>query len=345
MIEKFRWFLCLNLLVLSFAPAFAQVTESAPAPIKTSDKDKDLGWHFYYTDPVPEKKPKEALPLPSAPAAPKGPPPMSVEWIKTNYPIIQQRAINSPTPQNLRAELFAQRVMLDKAEVYTRTREIVQSTDPNLQEGVRMPLYGGAATALAMQSKKTRDEAFDELSEKVGLIVFYDHACSFCRQSVTLVNYLSRAMPKLKIRVMARNTADPQKVPNLFDTIKVYSDEKYNMSERYKVTHWPTILMISDLPQIYMVSQGVVAYEELTRRILNISFQEGLLGEEWFEKVYRQQNGLINTAMYEGLEPGMEEDPVALINAVVDMIENSDGTLYQNIVESEKQKLGTQEHQ
>jgi hypothetical protein len=67
------------------------------------------------------------------------------------------------------------------------------------------------------------------------------------------------------------------------------------------------------------------------------------LGEEWFERVYRQQNGLINTAMYEGLEPGMEEDPVALINAVVDMIENSDGSLYKNIVDSEKRKLRTQE--
>lgn len=343
MIEKLRWFFCLNLLVLSLAPAIAQVTESAP--IKTSDKDKDLGWHFYYTDPVPEKKKKVEIPPPSPMPSPKGPPPMSVEWIKTNYPIIQQRAIDSPTPQNLRAELFAQRVMLDKAEVYTRTREIVQSTDPNLQEGVRMPLYGGAATALAMQSKKTRDEAFDELSTKVGLIVFYDHACAFCRQSVTLLNYLSRVMPKLEIRVMARNTVKPEVVPNLFETIKVYSDEEHNMSERYEVTHWPTILMISDLPQIYMVSQGVVAYEELTRRILNISFQEGLLGEEWFERVYRQQNGLINTAMYEGLEPGMEDDPVALINAVVDMIENSDGSLYENIVESEKQKLRTQEGQ
>jgi conjugal transfer pilus assembly protein TraF len=341
MIEKLRWFFCVNLLVLSLAPAFAQVTESAP--IKTSDKDDDLGWHFYYTDPEPKKKEKEKIPPPSPSSSPKGPPPMSVEWIKTNYPIIQQRAIDSPTPQNLRAELFAQRVMLDKAEVYTRTRSIVQSTDPNLQEGVRMPLYGGAATALAMQNKQTREEAFDELSDKVGLIVFYDHACLFCRQSITMINYLSRAMPNLEIRVMARNTPVPETVPNLFDTIKVYSDEKFKMSERYEVGHWPTVLMISDLPQIYLVSEGVVSYEELTRRMLNISFQEGLLGEEWFERVYRQQNGLINTAMYEGLEPGMEEDPVALINAVVDMIENSDGSLYKNIVDSEKRKLRTQE--
>lgn len=341
MIQILRWFFCLNLMVLLFVPAFAQVTESAP--IKTSDKDEDLGWHFYYTDPEPEIQEEQQTPPPSAASPSKGPPPMSVEWIKTNYPIIQQRAIDSPTPQNLRAELFAQRVMLDKAEVYTRTRSIVQSTDPNLQEGVRMPLYGGAATALAMQNKQTREEAFDELSDKVGLIVFYDHACLFCRQSITMINYLSRAMPNLEIRVMARNTASPEVVPNLFDTIKVYSDEKYKMSERYKVGHWPTVLMISDLPQIYLVSEGVVSYEELTRRMLNISFQEGLLGEEWFERVYRQQNGLINTAMYEGLEPGMEDDPVALINAVVDMIENSDGSLYKNIVDSEKQKLRTQE--
>lgn len=341
MIQILRWFFCLNLMVLLFVPAFAQVTESAP--IKTSDKDEDLGWHFYYTDPEPEIQEEQQTPSPSAASSSKGPPPMSVEWIKTNYPIIQQRAIDSPTPQNLRAELFAQRVMLDKAEVYTRTRSIVQSTDPNLQEGVRMPLYGGAATALAMQNKQTREEAFDELSDKVGLIVFYDHACLFCRQSITMINYLSRAMPNLEIRVMARNTASPEVVPNLFDTIKVYSDEKYKMSERYKVGHWPTVLMISDLPQIYLVSEGVVSYEELTRRMLNISFQEGLLGEEWFERVYRQQNGLINTAMYEGLEPGMEDDPVALINAVVDMIENSDGSLYKNIVDSEKQKLRTQE--
>lgn len=310
-------------------------------PVKAAGED-DLGWNFYFPDDSQIEEIEEELPLPpTSPANAQSTepklPPMSVAWFKENYPVIRDRAINNPTKENIAAELFAQKVMLDKSELYARTRQFVQSTDPYLQEGTRMPMWGAASTAMLTEKSGLKKEALAEVFQKAGMIVFYDDACGYCRKIIPIVNALDNIYEGLDMRVMSRNTAKPDLVPGLNDSIPVYPDEFFKLSENLPIPiqHWPAFVLTIPPNDAYIVAQGAVPQSELFNRVLNIAFEQRILGKDWFEKIHKNQMGLISKEQIAHLPEGMEDDPVALINAVVDMIKHSDSSIYDDIIGNE----------
>lgn len=308
-------------------------------PVRAAGEE-DLGWNFYFPDivDVDEKvEPEQILPqVASAPSKPKSMP-MSVEWFREHYPTIRDRAINNPTRDNLAAELFAQKVMFDKSEVYSRKRNFVQSTDPYLQEGNRLPMFGTAATAMLSESNELKSEAISEVFEKTGLLVFYDHECVYCRKMVAIINSIDSKYPHLDMRVMARNAPKPDVIPGLKPNIRVYPDEFFRLSENLPepIQHWPAFILSVPPSDYYIIAQGAVPRTELFNRILNVAFEKQVLGKNWYDKIYKNQRGLIGTSQYAALSTDLEGDPVKLINAVVEMIKTSDGSLYDEMFDNQ----------
>jgi len=287
----------------------------------------DLGWFFYYPDELKEKETEEKVtPTPPAPAAPsKSKPvaPMSVEWFAKNYEVIRNRAVDNPSPTNLRAELYAQRVMMDKSEVFTRKRLQVQQSDPNLQEGDRLPLFGATSLAMMYHQKDLKDQALKEMYSSSGLMVFYDENCKYCRQSITLINHLSMRFKGLDIRVYAKNTAKPDVVQGLLPTIKVYPDDLLKISDDLGITNWPSYVLVTPDESFSLISKGLVSQQTLDDRVLIAGFEHGILGKEWYDKIHHTQIGLLASDSYDNLPENMEEDPVLLINTVIDMMNKS----------------------
>ena len=301
---------------------------------------EDLGWLFYWGDDEKPEPEEEPVPAPSAPAesAQKPPKPMSVEWFAKNYQVIRDRAVNNPTRENLRAELYAQKVMMDKSEVYARKRQYMQKSDPLLQEGDRLPLFGATSLAMIQNQDILKEKALGELYNESGLMVFYDENCQFCRQSITVVNYLHRKFPKLDIRVYARNTAQPDVVQGLLQDIKVYPDDLINVSERLEITNWPSYVLVTPDNTFSLISKGMINLDTLKDRTLIAGFEHGILGKEWYEKIHHTQMGLIASNEYSDLPSGMEEDPVLLINSVIDMInDSSNKSFYEDFYPENKQ--------
>lgn len=307
-------------------------------PVRAAGED-DLGWNFYFPDEM--KKPKEEVmpPTPSqpAPSDAKKIKPMSVEWFSEHYPAIRNRAINDPTPENLAAELFAQKVMLDKSEVYSRKRQFVQSTDPFLQEGTRLPMFGAASTAMVSENLQLKTEALSDVFDSTGMIIFYDHACTYCRKVIPIINYLKSTYPDFDIRIMGRNTPKPDFIPTVREDIPIYPDEVFKMAENLPIPiqHWPAFLLTQPPNNAYIVAQGAVSRTELFNRILNVSFEQKILGKDWYEKINKNQAGLIASSMYASLEDGIEDDPTALIDAVIKMIKQSDSSFYDELIGTE----------
>jgi conjugal transfer pilus assembly protein TraF len=83
--------------------------------------------------------------LAPTPPKPQGPPALSVEWIKENLEKYKVFAIDNPTPENVAAFMYLQRVMLDKSQRFAEQVKHVVQLDPYLDQGTRRPIatYGG----------------------------------------------------------------------------------------------------------------------------------------------------------------------------------------------------------
>ena len=243
-------------------------------------------------------------------------------WFQQNFKKIEQAAIDSPTKSNMRALLYAERVMADKSEVFARRKQFVQSVDPLLQEGTRIPMAGAAKNLLMTYKADQKKEAIKEVNKHAGIGFFYDGKCKYCQRMIPVINLL-KLQSGVDVRVFAKNI-DPTRIPNLHSSIPVYADDGFSQS--FKIPFWPAVVMLRPPLSVYVIAQGSVTLSELTNRIVNVSFDQNILNEEWYYRVYPEQQGLISPDQLNGLSGVDSSDPVKLINTVVDMLESPQGT-------------------
>jgi hypothetical protein len=62
--------------------------------------------------------------------------------------------------------------------------------------------------------------------------------------------------------------------------------------------------------------------------MLVAGFETGVLGKSWYERIYQNENGLIAASAYDALPDDMSDDPVLLINSVIEMINRSNDTSF-----------------
>lgn len=293
-------------------------------PVKTG-KEENLGWHYYWDptleeeEPLPEDPPVQQSS--SSQASPSKIQPFSTQWFQQNFETIQQAAIDNPNRDNMRALLYVERVMADKGEVFARRKRFVQSTEPLLQEGTRIPMMGAAKNALMLYKDEQKEKALQELANHVGLAFFYDSSCQWCHKMIPVVNYL-KEKTDLNIRVFAKNSATDY-IPILRQDIPVYPDNGY--SKQFQITVWPALVMLRPPLDVYVIAQGNVSYPELTTRAINVAFDQNVLSEEWYYRVYPEQEGLISPEQLQNTDFLSADDPLEMIKQVMKMIEHPEG--------------------
>ncbi|GAA5143258.1 conjugal transfer protein TraF [Thalassotalea piscium] len=294
------------------------------APVKTHNKNEDLGWHYYWDDEEAKEKEEEKIvpPVAQPTSFKKLIKPFSTEWFKENFEIIQQTAIDSPTKTNMKALLYAERVMADKSEVFARQKQFVQSVDPMLQEGTRIPMAGAAKNLLMTYKAEQKEEALLEVNKHVGIGFFYDGSCGYCQRMIPVINLL-KDKSGIDVRVFVKNTPKNY-IPGLSNNIPVYPDK--GISSTFEVTFWPAVVMLRPPEDVYVIAQGSLTLQELTTRIVNIAFDQNILNEEWYNRVYPEQQGLLSPEQLADLPNFDADDPVSLINAVVELLESPQGT-------------------
>jgi len=151
--------------------------------------DHERGWFWY--EPIPEELPEDLvepppapLPPPQAlapqPPQPQGPPPLSAEWIRENLEKYQRAAIDDPTPENVAAFLYIQRVMLDKSQRFSEKVKHMVQMDPYLDQGTRRPIasYGGAQFSRDVMAARQRLLA--QIARQAGVFFFFQSGCGHC---------------------------------------------------------------------------------------------------------------------------------------------------------------------
>ena len=91
---------------------------------------------------------------------------MSVEWLRANLPVLRDRAIDQPTQENVRAYYYAQRIMMDKAQVFSDVAREVTGTDPLLDENLRVPFASAAKAAQLRNANESKAAILEAVAAK-----------------------------------------------------------------------------------------------------------------------------------------------------------------------------------
>ncbi|WP_448205387.1 conjugal transfer protein TraF [Azospirillum sp. sgz302134] len=279
------------------------------------------GWFWYKQDPEPEPEPEEEAPPPPAetpppeaappPAAPvpdaKPEPPMfSAAWLREKLPQQLEKAIDSPTRENVELYYLMQRVAMDKSNAFSDMAERVVTGDKVLDENNRRPIASFAANQVNKQSGDNADRQLADLAATSGLWFFYRSDCPYCHLQVQVLKALER-LTNLKVMAIA---VDGLPLPE-------------NAYPNYvRDTGQAAMLGVDMVPALYLVhppdgvqplAQGVVAYDDLRKRILVAATRAGWISEESFATT----RPLATTATITSVEPpddaSIANDPQRLI--------------------------------
>jgi len=246
---------------------------------------KAEGW-FWYDDPraeEPETKPEPEPPAPPPPAAPEPtpetsptleeePPPLSAAWLRENLPRYHQRAIDAPTPENVAAYLYLQRVALDKASTYARVAQRVVMQDPYLDETVRRPLASYAVHDLARQSGEAKRALVKEIAQRAAILFFYRSDCPHCHTQAPVLKILERLYGFHILPV----SLDGLPLPGgLFPEFR----NDAGQAARLGLMATPALFLAIPPDRFAPIGQGAMSADEIVQRLLVSAAEQGWISE------------------------------------------------------------------
>jgi conjugal transfer pilus assembly protein TraF len=202
----------------------------------------------------------------------------SVSWLRKNYPILEERAIDDPSQENIEAYLYTKRILLDKAQNFSNKVSEVSKSDPFLNENNRIPYASVGATSINNANVKAQQDAVRQMAENGGVYVFIDGRCFFCEKQLPILSYLKTAygLEHLIISVDGTKPRDfrGSAIPDngLFTKLGL----KLTPSIVY-VNHPRPYLNGQDLNNYLIISQGFYAADELVKVMAYAAYKTDLI--------------------------------------------------------------------
>lgn len=290
----------LALVVVLFMPtsSFAAENESD----KLAHEKPDQGW-FWYEHPKDEEKEKKEEKPKVKETQKDGEPdksekrPISAAWLRENLPKLHERAIDNPTRENIQAYMYAQRAMMDKAQRYAEATKMVVESDPLLDENNRIPISQFGKEELLDKEYLGKKKALKYLASNVGgLFVFFDSKCDFCRLQARTVNAFAKDYG-FAIKYISM---DGKGLPEIKHFVK---DNGHAQMLDLKV--FPTTVFVSPPSTYLIVSQGVMAQDDLGSRILTAAQDKKLIPSDMVGDINPWDRGVLSP---EDLEDGATDN-------------------------------------
>ena len=264
------------------------------------------GW-FWYEDPdiqerISEKEKQPATPIPSNQV------PFSAKWIEENLPKLINKAIDDPSPENMANLAYAQRVTIDKSQKFGEAYHQAVMTDPFLDEENRVPSASYSNILFSRMMDKDKKSVLDYLGSIGGLWVFTDSSdkCSACGNYLNVVKTLAKAN-HFPLREVSITTA-----------------EGMTAAKQLKLKVTPTTVLAVPPAGYYLVSQGLLAQDQLEDRILIAATAYKLLPKDLEEKANPYSKGVLTNNDLKGIE--LNADPSLVMKTLREKINKSQGT-------------------
>lgn len=154
-------FICFSALFAGNVFAAASVNDRPDTSSSFYENSED-GWFWYKDEKDEPRKPeqlKKQTPSPQEQLKNAENPEkaFSVAWLRKNIPRYLDLAIDNPTPENVRAFLLIQRIMLDKAENFSQAVQAQVVGDVLIDESARRGFPQSRQT-LSMQKERKKPE-------------------------------------------------------------------------------------------------------------------------------------------------------------------------------------------
>lgn len=236
--------------------------------VRTDDAYGDAFLH-YQPYVVKGKEAKRAAPrVPVPPTAKKADEKVTVKWLQENYRLLEERAIDDPTDENVAAYLYVRRISMDKSQRFSQKVTEVTNADPLLNENNRIPYASAGAQSIRSANRSAQERAARELAAVGGLVVFVDSDCRFCATQMPIVNAL-RAQYGMEALVVSLDG----KRPRGYDGPIVRDNGLYRKLN-LKLT--PSVVYVArpraykdgkDENQYRVIAQGFYAQDELVKQL------------------------------------------------------------------------------
>lgn len=275
-------------------------------------QEREKGWHWYERPPVepvdpeqPPITPPTQAPATVGPASP-APPPLSAEWLRGALPMLRDAAIDAPTEDNVAAYFYAQRIMMDKAQMFSDVAQRVVTSDPLLDENLRLPFASAAKTSMLAHATEVKSEIVDDLGDQVGLWFFYDGSCEYCDRQLAPINQLANKHANVAIQIIHKQGGA---ITGLNPRIKILPDR--GQFANLGINFTPSIMMMVPPDGFYLVSQGYTSYTSLIDKLVGAANEYGLIPTEQYYAAEPTARGIIDASRVDQQEIAVDWDNTA----------------------------------
>ncbi|SET25627.1 conjugal transfer protein TraF [Thorsellia anophelis] len=209
---------------------------------------------------------------------------LTAAWFRENMQHYMDIAIDTPTPENVKAYLYLQRIMMDKSSHFSDMSQQIVMGDPNLDEVNRRPLAPFASQAMDKIAAEHTSRVLKTIATHSGLFFFFRSDCPYCHAQAPILESLSHqfGMTIFPISLDGRPLESGQ-FPN-------YRTDQ-GQAETLNVQSVPALFLLGQDDTLLPIAQGTVSFEELTRRVLLAAKQARLISPEDYNQtlpVYSQ---------------------------------------------------------
>lgn len=278
---------------------------------------KEEGWFWRERIPGPaEPVPAEPLPTPEVvipefletplpPAESAGPRPFSPAWMREKLPEYRDRALEDPSPENVRAYFYLQRYAMDVAQRFALVAQKVVLADPGLDENTRRPIstYGGQVFDEVARENTTR--VASKIASMAGVWYFYRSDCPYCRAQNPVLERLQRRIGLAVLPIGLDGREMPEGAFSRFVPNRGHA-------QQLGVTQTPTLYLVRKPNEFVLLSEGLVTDDGLLERIVFAGHDAGWITDEEFNstRAAKPADPSVDT-----LEVSAEalEDPIKLV--------------------------------
>lgn len=238
---------------LSEDPGAPDASSEKTAPVYFDRHREGWFWRRELTKPPQKKKEKES--------SPKILPP-TLKEIREQTEALLNRAIEAPTEENVLAYVAYQRLVMQRAEAFSRTWQRVLWQHPELDPTVENPVVTAGLSVASAEEARKRDLALSQLAQRSGLLYFFSGGCPLCEIQSPLLASFAETYGFSVVAVSLDGAADP-----------VFSGAKVDRGAAGKlgVEKTPAIFLARPPSEVLRVGTGLLSVEDLAGRLYRLS--------------------------------------------------------------------------
>lgn len=277
------------------------------------------GWFWYEPEPAPvESPPKvDATPLPAPGGAvsdeittpvdlpAKGPTPLSAAWFRANLDDYRDRALDDPSPENVEAYLYLQKIALERAGAFAEASAAAATRDPWLDANSERPIATYAAQAIDAQAEAARSTLLRELAKDAGILFFYQSDCPLCTSQAGVLK-LAKEVHGFEIVAVSLDGSPP---PGGLDSHR----PDQGQAARLGVAALPATFLIRPPDLIAPLAQAPLDLQTLGRRIIGQAHAAGLVSADAYLATRAIRRPFALPGDLGGIPAYVLEDPARLV--------------------------------